>query len=55
MIINKVTSLYSQAGARITDEDVQAHIDEHNSSGWSLITVTDQLGWYRFFWEKTVE
>ena len=51
--INKVTTL--RIAQNISDEDVQIHFDEQNSLGFELIAVDNLIGWYRFFWEKTVE
>jgi hypothetical protein len=53
-IINKVTKLFPQAGSRIDEDAIQAHIDEQNANGYYLIAVTDLIGWYRFFWAKEV-
>lgn len=52
MVINKVTTLRSPQ--QLTEEEIQAHIDEQNTDGWSMIAVDNLVGWYRFFWEKTV-
>lgn len=49
-MINKVTTLRVPTG--ITDEDIQAHIDEQNGDGWELVAVDNLVGWYRFFWQK---
>lgn len=51
-IINKVTKLYPNAGATLSEEDIQAHIDEMNEDGWELRNVDNLVGWYRFFWGK---
>lgn len=53
MIINKVTKLYS--AALLTEELIQAHLDEQNTEGWYLIAVDNVIGWYRFFWAKSIE
>lgn len=49
--LNKVTRLY-QADGNLTDEAIQAHIDEQNADSWYLIFVEDKGGWYRFYWAK---
>jgi len=50
-IVNKVTKLYL-AGAPLTEELIQAHIDEQNALGYYLVAVDNAVGWYRFFWAK---
>lgn len=50
-IINKVTSLRVLS---LTDEIVQSHFDEQNQDGWHLVAVDNLVGWYRFFWQKTI-
>ena len=52
-MVNKVTTLRSSQ--QLTDEQIQAHFDEQNAEGWSIIGVDNLVGWYRFFWQKTVE
>ncbi len=54
-IENKVTTLYPPAGAVLSDEYIQAHMDEQNIAGYHLICVDNLVGWYRFFWAKEVE
>lgn len=51
--INKITTL--RAAQNLSDEDIQAHFDEQNADNWELVAVDNLIGWYRFFWEKTVE
>lgn len=51
-IINKVTSIRT---AQLTDVEIQTHIDEQNELGYNLIAIDNLVGWYRFFWAKTVE
>lgn len=51
--VNKVTSLRSSN--TLTDEQIQAHMDENNSQGWYLIGLDNLVGWYRFFWAKDTE
>jgi hypothetical protein len=55
MIINKITELFPQAGQTLNQSDIQAHIDEQNSDSFNLVAVDNLVGWYRFFWEKTIE
>lgn len=55
MTINKVTSVNPTPGSPVKDVDIQAHINEQNADGWTLIAVMDFVGWYRFFWSKSVE
>lgn len=52
--INKITRLFPAPGSTITDTDIQSHLDEQNADGWELVTVVDFIGWYRFFWSKSV-
>lgn len=53
MKLNKVTRLYPKAGQVLDEIAIQEHLDEHNTAGWSLVTVDFiAVGWYRFFWEK---
>lgn len=52
-MINKVTTLRNPAA--LTDEQIQAHIDELNADGWYLVGVDNLVGWYRFFWAKVLE
>lgn len=54
-IINKVTKLFPGAGVPITEESIQAHIDEQNELGYNLVALDNLNGWYRFFWAKQVE
>jgi hypothetical protein len=51
--INKVTTLRSPQS--LTDEQIQAHLDEQNLDGWHLLCVDNLVGWYRFFWSKETE
>lgn len=51
-MLNKVTKLYPQAGGLIDEASIQAHFDEQNAEGWSLVAVDNLVGWYRFFWQK---
>lgn len=52
-IENKVTTLrFPQV---LTDDQIQAHLDEQNDLGFYLIGVDNLVGWYRFFWAKVVE
>lgn len=53
-IQNKVTKLFPSPGATLTEELIQAHIDEQNADGFYLVAVIDLIGWYRFFWAKNV-
>ena len=52
MKVNKITRLFPTPGSTISDEDIQIHLDEQNTLGYSLVTVVDFIGWYRFFWVK---
>ena len=54
MIINKVTTMVPTEGSTITDQQIQEHIDTQNADGYVLISVVDHLGWFRFFWQKTI-
>ena len=54
-IINKVTKLFPESGATLTEEFIQAHIDALNSDGYYLVGVDNLGGWYRFFWAKVIE
>lgn len=54
MKVNKITKLYPDKGAPITEEIIQAHFDEMNADGWELITISNLDGWYRFYWVKEV-
>ncbi len=49
-MINKVTTLRSPIA--LSEEQIQAHIDEQNADGWSLVALDNLIGWYRFFWAK---
>lgn len=49
-MINKITELRN--ADILTDENIQAHLDEHNADGWFLVTADNMGGWYRFFWAK---
>lgn len=53
MIINKSTTLRSPS--ILTEEEINSHLDTHNTEGWNLVAVDNLVGWYRFFWEKSVE
>lgn len=55
MIVNKVTKLFAPAGGTMTEELIQAHIDEQNTAGYYLISADNMVGWYRFFWAKEVQ
>lgn len=48
--LNKVTKLRNPTG--LSEEDIQAHIDELNADGWYLVALDNVVGWYRFFWAK---
>lgn len=50
--INKVTTIRAAQG--ISDEEIQAHFNAQNADGYELVAVDNLIGWYRFFWEKTV-
>lgn len=54
-IINKVTKLSPPAGGVMSEELIQAHIDDQNAEGFYLIGVDNLVGWYRFFWAKLIE
>lgn len=54
MIINKVTKLFPENGSCLSEECIQNHIDTQNEDGWNLVAVDNLVGWYRFFWAKTV-
>ncbi len=49
MTINKVTTLRAN---ELSNDTIQAHIDEQNADGYNLVAVDNLIGWYRFFWEK---
>lgn len=51
-MLNKVTRLFPQAGTTLTEEVIQAHLDEQNADGWRLVCLDNMVGWYRFFWSK---
>lgn len=53
--INKVTRMYPEQGAPISDPAIQQHFDAMNAEGWELIGQDSLGGWYRFFWAKDVE
>lgn len=48
--VNKVSKLRN--ANTLTEEEIQAHIDEQNEDGWHLVAVDNIVGWYRFFWAK---
>ena len=50
--VNKVTKLFPPPGGTMTEELIQAHIDEQNADGYHLVCVDNMVGWYRFFWAK---
>ena len=54
-IENKVTKCYPPSGTPLSEEFIQAHIDEQNAAGYHLIGVDNLNGWYRFFWAKVTE
>lgn len=54
-VINKITRVYPDAGQTVSDEQVQAHLDEMNTAGWEIVAVIELVGWFRIFWKKTVE
>lgn len=49
-MVNKVTTL--KTSTSLSDETIQAHLDEMNAAGWQLVCSDNLNGWYRFFWEK---
>jgi hypothetical protein len=51
-MLNKVTKLFPEGGAVLNEAAIQAHFDELNEDGWSLVAVDNMVGWYRFFWSK---
>lgn len=54
-MLNKVTKLYPSGGQPLTEEAIQAHMDEQNADGWALVCIDSLVGWYRFFWSKAGE
>jgi len=54
MIVNKVTRLFPVPGGVIDEAVIQAHLDVQNQDGWQLVCVDNMVGWYRFFWSKSV-
>lgn len=51
--LNKVTQI--RGPQQLTDEEIQAHLDDQNADGWELVAIDNLVGWYRLFWSKTVE
>lgn len=52
-ITNKITTLRSPN--QLIESEIQGHLDTQNADGWELIAVDNLVGWYRFFWKKSVE
>lgn len=52
-IANKITTL--RVASTLTQEEIQAHLDEMNAQGYYLICLDNLIGWYRFFWAKESE
>jgi hypothetical protein len=52
-IVNKVTRLCPPGGT-MSEELIQAHLDEQNVEGWYLVSLDNISGWYRFFWAKEI-
>lgn len=53
-IINKVTELRPINGSDMPITHIQSHIDDMNADGYQLIGIDNLIGWYRFFWSKSV-